>query len=210
MDIAAQSQHVSAGPLAAPEHRRRFPSWRVILREPFRAGTWRRVAYLVLALPVGLFCIPLALAGGPVGRIQLALAKRVLGEEFEVRERAGVLGGVHAVVSAPLNLVAAVVVFYCWFVVAINVGFPLRIDNDPTQSWGGPTLAGAWAVHALGGGVTFLFLAPWIAKGFTALQLRLARGFLGRDRGGLKPAALTAVAVVVICGLLSVPIIHQF
>ncbi|MFI0979246.1 hypothetical protein ACH4SP_19875 [Streptomyces sp. NPDC021093] len=195
-------------PAAGQGRSRRFPSWRVILREPFRAETWRRVAYLLLALPVGVLCVPVALVGGPAGKIQLALLRRVLGTGIEGRERSRALGAVHAVVSAPLNLVALVVVLYCWFVVAINLGFPLRVD-DPTTSWGGPTMAGAWAVHAVGGGVTFLFLTPWIAKGFGALQVRLAQGFLGRDRSGLRTAAGLAVAVVAVCGLLSVPVIHQ-
>lgn len=190
---------------------RRFPGWRAVLREPFRAETWRRVAYLFLALPVGLLCIPLALVGGPVGRIQFWLARRVLGVDpgTDPRERAGLPGVVHAVVGAPLALVSATVVLYGWFIVVLNFGFPLRVDNDPTQSWGGPTMAGAWAVHAVGGGVTFLFLTPWIAKGFCALQVRLAAGLLGRDRAGLGRTVALALGVAALCGLLSVPIIHQ-
>ncbi|MGW7412819.1 hypothetical protein [Streptomyces sp. NPDC054863] len=202
---AGQSGAVPAG----QGRSRRFPSWRVILREPFRGETWRRVAYLLLALPVGLVCIPVALVGGPAAKIQLGLARRLLGVEIEGRERSGVLGAVHAVVSAPLNLVALVVVLYFWFIVAINLGYPLRPGNDPTLSWGGPTMAGAWAFHGGVAAVTFLPLAPWIAKGFGALQVRLAKGFLGRDRSGLASAAGLAVAVMAVCGLLSVPIIRQ-
>ena len=189
----------------------------VILREPFRAETWRRLAYIVLALPVGLLCIPLALVGGPAGRIQRGLASRLLGVRAGVRAgvqegeppRTGPLALAHAVISTPLNLIAAVASLYFWTIVAINLGFPLRPDNDPSQSWGGPTLAGAWAVHAVGGGVTFLLLTPWVMKGFTALQARLVRDFLGADRSGILRTTGLALAVAAVCCLLSVPVIHQ-
>jgi hypothetical protein len=55
----------------------------------------------------------------------------------------------------------------------------LRPDSDDlSNAWGGPTLAGAWAVHGTAG-LAFLLLAPWIVKGATALQGRLARRMLG-------------------------------
>ncbi|MFJ2741089.1 sensor domain-containing protein [Streptomyces sp. NPDC087440] len=202
MDIAAQSQ-------ARAVEGRRIPGWREILREPFRRETWRRALYLVLAVPVSVLCVPLALVGGPVGRVQRTLRERVLGERFEVRERGGAVGVVYALAAVPLSLVAFVVTAYCWFVVVINLGYPLRPGGDPTNAWGGPTMAGAWAVHGIAGGVGFLLLTPWIAKGFTALQTRLADGLLGRDGRGRGRALGLAVGVVAVCGLLSVPIIHQ-
>jgi hypothetical protein len=180
----------------------------VILREPFRALTWRRFAYIVLALPVGVLCIPLALVGGPAGRIQRALAQRLLGVQVEAPERSGPLTLVHAVISTPLNLVAAMFSGLFWFVVAINLGYPLRPDNDTSDSWGGPTMAGAWAVHAVGG-LGFLLVAPWVIKGFTALQGRLVRGFLGADRSGLLKTTSLALTVAALCWLLSIPLIHQ-
>ncbi|WP_405684973.1 hypothetical protein OG204_10845 [Streptomyces sp. NBC_01387] len=182
---------------------------RIVLREPFRAETWRRMAYIVLALPVTLLCIPLALAGGPVGRIQRGLARRLLRVDAGEPARTGPLALVHAVVSSPLNLVALTVCGYFWTIVVINFGFPLRTDGDPSHSWGGPTMAGAWAVHAVGGGVTFLFLTPWVAKGFTDLQTRLVSGFLGADRTGLARHTWIALGIAAVCALLSVPVIHQ-
>jgi hypothetical protein len=181
----------------------------VILREPFRAETWRRLAYLVLALPVGLLCVPLALVGGPAGRVQRGLARRLLGTETEEPARTGPLALAHAVISTPLNLVAAVTSLYFWTIVVINLGYPLRPDSDPSGAWGGPTMAGAWALHAVAGGVTFLFLTPWVMKGFTALQARLVRGFLGTDRTGILRTTGLALAIAVVCGLLSVPVVHQ-
>ncbi|CAM5316870.1 hypothetical protein GCM10010329_74020 [Streptomyces spiroverticillatus] len=203
MDSSVQVQAKVAGP-------RRVPGWREIVREPFRAETWRRVLYLVLVVPVSVVCVPLAVVGGPVGRVQRALRERVLGESFEVRERGGVLGVVHALAAVPLGVVGLVVTAYCWFVVVINVGYPLRPGGDPTNAWGGPTMAGAWAVHGIAGGVGFLLLTPWIGRGFVALQGRLAEGLLGRDGRGRGRALGLAVGVVVVCGLLSVPVVHQF
>lgn len=182
---------------------------RTILRAPFTADTWKRVGYIALALPVGILCLPIALVGGPAGRIQRGLAERLLGVDAEGPRRAGPFALAHGLVSLPINLVALTVTFYFWTVVAINLGFPLRPDNDPTQSWGGPTLAGAWAVHAIGGGVPFLFLTPWVVKGFTGLQARLVTGFLGRDRSGLPRTVGITAAVAAVCAALSVPVIHQ-
>lgn len=183
---------------------------REILRAPFTADTWKRVAYVVLALPVGILCIPLALVGGPAGRIQRGLAKRLLGLETGEPARTGPLALAHALISVPINVAAVTVTLYFWLIVAINLGFPLRPDNDPTQSWGGPTMAGAWAVHAISGGVPFLFLTPWAVKGFTAVQSRLVTGLLGTDRSGLLRTTGTALGIAAVCSVLSVPVIHQF
>ncbi|WP_434589249.1 hypothetical protein [Streptomyces sp. A5-4] len=182
---------------------------KAILREPFRAETWRRTAYVVLALPIGLLCIPLALFGGPAARIQRGLARRLLGLETVAPARTGPLALAHALVSAPLNVVAATITLFFWMVVVINIGYPLRPDNNYAQSWGGPTLAGAWAVHAIGGGLGFLLLTPWVVKGFNKLQARLISGFLGAGRTGLLRSTGFALAVAAICVPLSVPVIHQ-
>ncbi|MCX5201344.1 hypothetical protein OG897_07730 [Streptomyces sp. NBC_00237] len=209
--VAAQRQGEFAG--TVPEGRegpgwRGWRGWRGILREPFRGETWRRTLYLLLAPPVAVLCVPLALVGGPVGRFQLGLQHRLLGAEFEARERGGVLAVVYALAGVPLSLVAVVATYFFWFVVVINLGYPLRPDSDPTGAWGGPTMAGAWAVHGAGA-VGFLLVTPWVAKGFAALQTRLAAGLLGRDRRGRGRVLGLALGVVAVCGLLSVPIIHQ-
>lgn len=96
---------------------------------------------LLLTLPVGILCIPLALAGGPAGRIQRGLARRLLGVEVEEPERTGPLALAHAVISLPLNVIAATVTVYFWTLVPLNLGWPLRPDADPAKDWGGPTLA---------------------------------------------------------------------
>jgi hypothetical protein len=78
------------------------------------------------------------------------------------------------VVSLPVHLGVALVTAYLWTVAAANIAYPLRPDTaDLANAWGGPTLAGAWAVHGTAG-VLFLFATPWIVRGLTGLQVRLA------------------------------------
>ncbi|XUL87969.1 hypothetical protein ACQ86D_15910 [Streptomyces galilaeus] len=72
--------------------------WR-IAREPFTAATWRRTAYAVLALPVGLACIPLSLLGAPTARRQRNLARRFLGADIPGTARRGGLR--HALLATP-------------------------------------------------------------------------------------------------------------
>ncbi|MFG2720949.1 sensor domain-containing protein [Streptomyces sp. NPDC048416] len=201
------------GPDQHVRHREaRGPDWRGVLREPFRAGTWLRFAHLLLALPVGILCLPIALVGGPAGRIQRGLARRLLGVEVAApgrTVRTGLLALAHAIVSVPLNLIALTVSGYFWTVVVMNLGYPLRPGGDPSQAWGGPTMAGAWAVHGIGGGVPFLLVTPWVIRGFTLIQARLVRGFLGADRTGLLKSVGIALSLALVCALLSIPVIHQ-
>lgn len=145
--------------------------WRLV-REPFTAETWRRTAYAVTALPVGAVCVPLALAGLPAGRWQRELARRLLGAEITGGRRAGLL---HALGALPLNLITALVTLYGWSLVPMNLGWPLRAGGEATDAWGGPTFAGAWAFHAIVGGLGFLLLMPGVVRGLTGLQLRWAR-----------------------------------
>ncbi|MFI1568910.1 hypothetical protein ACH4ZX_38865 [Streptomyces sp. NPDC020490] len=151
------------------------PHVRGIVREPFTAATWRRVAYQVIALPVGLACVPLALCGAPTGRWQRALIRRLLGTDLAGGPRAGLA---HALLAAPLNLVTAAVTLYGWSLVPMNLGWPLRAGSDYSDAWGGPTFAGAWAFHAVVGGLGFLLLVPWLGRGLTRLQTGLARRVL--------------------------------
>jgi hypothetical protein len=168
------------GATRAPSPAPRVRRW----RRPFSADTWRRTRYILLALPVSLVAVPLALLGGwrAAARLQRGLAARYLAPpspEPAPRDTAG-RAVAHAVLSLPLNLVSAVVVASVWALAAMNLAYPLRpgLGDGYQDAWGGPTLAGAWAVHAAGG-ITFLYLTPWIVKGITWLQGRLARRLLG-------------------------------
>ena len=150
-------------------------AWNLV-RAPFTATTWRRTAYALLALPLGLACIPLALLGAPTARWQRGLVHRFLDPEIPGTARAG--GLPHALLATPLNLITAFITLYGWAIVPMNLGWPLRAGDDHAGAWGGPTFAGAWAFHAVLGGIGFLLLMPWVVRGLTAVQLRVARSFL--------------------------------
>ncbi|MHC3472092.1 sensor domain-containing protein [Streptomyces sp. 7R007] len=162
---------------------------RRVLREPFTAGTWRRFVYQVIAFPVGVACVPLALCGAPTGRWQRALLRRWLGADLGDGPRAGLR---HALLATPLNLAAAFVTVYGWSIVPMNLGWPLRAGSDYSDAWGGPTFAGAWAFHAVVGGGGFLLVMPWVGRGLGWAQARLGRRLLtGRraEAGGAGGAA---------------------
>lgn len=154
-------------------------AWQLV-REPFTAATWRRSAYAVLALPVGVACVPLALLGAPTARWQRTLVQRFLRTDLPGTARRGGLG--HALLATPLNLITAFVTLYGWSIVPMNLAWPLRAGSDYSDSWGGPTFAGAWAFHVALGGIGFLLLMPWLVRGLTAVQLRLATAFLARPQ----------------------------
>jgi Putative sensor len=154
---------------------RRTPWWRM----PFSADTWRRTLYALLALPVGIVSVPVSILGGSpaAARLQRALAGRLLGTRLGQpgyrRVDARVVG--HALLSLPLNAAAWVLTAYLWTLVVANLAYPLRPDSDDlSNAWGGPSLAGAWAVHGAAG-LALLFVVPWVVHGLTAMQGRLAR-----------------------------------
>jgi Putative sensor len=179
--VTTSELNAQSGAIQAPTPSFRVQWWRL----PFSADTWRRTFYILLALPVSLVSLPLALLGDyrAAARLQRGLARKYLAlriHEPALRDTAGrVLA--HAVLSLPLNLVSLALTAYLWLLVAINVAYPLRPGATSPDSyqhaWGGPTLAGAWAVHAAAG-VVFLFATPWIVKAITWLQGRLTRRLL--------------------------------
>ncbi|MFG2373434.1 hypothetical protein ACGFY9_18415 [Streptomyces sp. NPDC048504] len=153
-------------------------AWNLV-RTPFTATTWRRTAYALLALPLGLACIPLALLGAPAARWQRGLVRRFLGADSIDPSGTPRAGGLpHALLATPLNLITAFITLYGWAIVPLNLGWPLRAGDDYSGAWGGPTFAGAWAFHAVVGGIGFLLLMPWVVRGLTAVQLRVARSLL--------------------------------
>lgn len=148
-----------------------------------RAGFGRspvlRTAYLLAALPAALA----SLTGAPV---QPSLARRLLDAE---PARCGRLKtALHAAASIPLSTASLLLVGYGWSIVLLNLLYPARRfigmgDGTLDDAWGGPTLAGAWAVHALGG-LVMLVLMPFLLKGLTALHTRLLLRVLGPASGG--------------------------
>ncbi|NES14406.1 MULTISPECIES: hypothetical protein [Micromonospora] len=150
-------------------HRALTP-WRVA----YRAETLRRLAWSVIALPSALAALATALRRP--GRIR-NLARALL--------------------ALPVALAGSALTGTLAFLVLINVlAYPFRpwlgiggstgdIWADRyADSWGGPTLAGAWATHAT---LILLLVVPplaWAVRGLTALQRRLT----GSAAPAVRPA----------------------
>lgn len=139
---------------------RPVPWWRIALTsEPYR-----RTVFLVVAIPTAV----LSVFDG--GRAQQRLAA-VLMDRTVGRHR------FRALLAVPVDALALVIIGYCWSIVLLNIAYPARpligMDGDYSHAWGGPTLAGAWALHGILGGLGFLMLTPWLVRGFTALWVRL-------------------------------------
>lgn len=140
-----------------------LPWWRL----PFATEPYRNTAFVALTIPLAL------LSTVDHGTVQRCVVERLL------RRRASLSRG-RALAVLPLDAAAVAVVGYCWLGVVLNIGFPLRTlvglgGDNLRDSWGGPTLVGAWAVHAVGGAV-FLFVVPWVLRGFVAAWVRVVGG----------------------------------
>jgi len=90
------------------------------------------------------------------------------------------------VAAVPLSLVATAVAGYVLAGLALNLAYPARYDSFPdnltrltesdpdlSTAWGGPTMAGAWAFHALVGLLIFGIGGIWLVRGLMNLQARL-------------------------------------
>ena len=147
-----------------------------IWRAPFTASTWWRSAYLVVAGPVSIVALVAAIAHRPAGRPalngRLAEVLRIVpaGSAVTNPVRSRVVG--QAMLGIVLGAVALVITVYGWLLVLLNVAYPIRGASDLSDAWGGPSLAGAWAVHAAGG-LFFLFVVPYVVEGLTALHRRM-------------------------------------
>jgi hypothetical protein len=189
--------------------------WRVA----YGGGTWRRIGYAVVAVPICVACVALSVVGrvGTAGRYQRSLARGLTGQpagEAAASRVARVLAS--SVAGLAIGLVSWAVLQYLALHVFINVGFPLRnyltVDGRSgvglgwwglrrashtgsiwastyRNSWGGPTLVGAWAVHA---GLVLVSNVPlllWALRGLTRLQGGLTRTLLGSGASGHAPRA---------------------
>lgn len=164
----------------------------------YRAGTWRRFGYVLLGLPLGVAGLVLALAGRwrTAAWWQERAARWADLPDPDPATPGRTLGA--AVLSVLTGAVGWAVTQYLGFLVLYSVGYPLRNyvgagDGETAPlvpwlhlsfhqappgawastyhtSWGGPTLAGAWAVHA---GLVLLTLFPllaWTIRGLARLQ----------------------------------------
>jgi len=125
-------------------------------------------------LPVGLVAVVLLPAGqgGRAARLQ-ARVSRLSGWT-------GARAAGRALVGLPLDVAAFVVVAYSAFNTVRNLGYPIwYAASDYHQAWGGPTLAGVWAVHAFGWLACLVvvgLLVRWIGRGQAAVD-RLVTGW---------------------------------
>lgn len=116
-------------------------------------------------------CVPLAVWSlFDRGAAQRRVATLLLGQE-------PAFSRVRGLAAVPLDAVSLVVAGYCWLGLMLNLAYPawslLGSDSEYRDDWGGPTVAGAWAVHALAG-IAFWLLVPWVLRGYAALWRRIA------------------------------------
>ncbi|OPC80100.1 hypothetical protein B4N89_03265 [Embleya scabrispora] len=149
----------------------------------------RRSAYAFLALPLGLIGIVLTLGGrsSRAARLQLAAARRFLdphtgGEHHSgatTDRGAAVPGAVrvlrHAVLDTALGVPMPALAAYAYGNTIRNLTYPIWYgDSDYHDAWGGPSLAGVWAVHAVGG-LAFFAVCLCLIQGLTNLRAAGAR-----------------------------------
>lgn len=129
----------------------------------------RWAAYALVAPVIGL---------GPVAS-RFRVPRRLLGIFIAPRDGLAVRAVVHSVLAGALGLLTWFLAFLASIAAVRGIWYPLIADNDLEHSWGGPTLAGAWAVHALLG-VGLLPAWGLVLAGLGTVQVRLTRRLLGR------------------------------
>ena len=174
----------------------------------YAAGTWRRLGYAVIAMPICGVCAGLVLVGrsDTAARYQQGLMRGLTGRAVYQRPDSAPPARTRAPRTLAGALGGVAVGLVCWFVlqylavhVLMNVGYPLRryLGTGPGMgvwalhlvsrsdsawvgeyhnAWGGPTLAGVWAVHA---GLVLISTVPvllWAVRGLTRLQGRIIGG----------------------------------
>ena len=142
----------------------------------------RRAVYALVALPVALSCLALAAVGraGAAARVRLGSLRRFAGVHLATPGAGRLVR--HLLLGLPVDAVAFAVAGYLWLLLPMNLLYPLRLavfDESARDSWGGPTLAGAWAVHALGGVAVFVVAGLPIAAGLVRVQAWIADRTLG-------------------------------
>jgi len=169
---------------------------------------WRSAVYGLLSLPAGIWSLLLALVGAhqTAARLQRGLANRWLHLPLPPPPGGDRWGRV--ITDGLLTLMVGVL---CWFVVALagpntvrNVLLYAVTDGGGVaRAWGGPTLAGAWAVHAALG-LALLPVELWLLRGLAGLQGRLTGRLLGSDQ------ALWVLPVAVLVAALGLVMLQAF
>ncbi len=155
----------------------------------------RRAVYGVVALPLGLWCLALLVAGRvqAAAGLRLRALRRLAGTEPAAAPPADRRRWLtFSLLALPLDTLAFVVLGYAWLLLPMNLLYPLRLalfDETAADAWGGPTTAGAWAVHAAGGLLVFVVAGQPLAFALTWLQSRLALVRLAPARREAAPVA---------------------
>src|SRR4051794_10421608 len=179
-----------------------------ILSRTFGADSWRRVGYAAVSAPVGLAALALTLLCQPSrgAALQRGVALRLLGGPRPGRSHlAGSIA--YALASVPLGVLGLWLAFMIGPNTLRNLLYGFVVGDGYTDAWGGPTLAGAWAVHAAVA-LAVLPVGLWLVRGLTALQRRLADALLAGRRLSV-PAGSAAVLVVLAGAVFLTAWVHQ-
>ncbi|MFD3701510.1 hypothetical protein ACFWUP_00025 [Nocardia sp. NPDC058658] len=144
----------------------------------------RSAVYELLALPLAFTRL----------RTRLRVPRLLLREPVGAHSLSLVHGVIHSALSGGVGLLGWFLAMLSVLVLVRGLAYPLVAADDYENSWGGPTLVGAWLVHAALG----VLIAP-VFVGMIALlgrlQLRLTRTVLGGDRSSWAiPAAVILAA----------------
>lgn len=151
-------------------------AWFVLSMVTVTALAGTRLAALAVPAAVGL-AFALAL---PAARLERR-RHRLIGTEVPRRRRGLLRAVAHLLLSAPLGgLGIGLIVFWALVSVRNLILFPFVYSwaVDLSASWGGPTQAGAVALH-MAGGLAALLLIPYLVRGLTMLHAGLTRRLLG-------------------------------
>lgn len=178
--------------LDAPGHQTPGPPRHRAGRAVSAAG--RSLPYCASLVPVAVLALAFALSG----RASAAagwwrwLRTRLLGEpsaQVTHRPGAGALAG-HALLSLLLGIAALVPLGIEALYLVRGVLYGLFDHGPYTDSWGGPTMAGAWLAHFLVG-APFAVAGLLCLRGLAAVHQRLSRALdTGRRAPWLTPVTL--------------------
>ncbi len=144
----------------------------------------RSAVYELLALPLAFTRV----------RTRLRVPRRLLSEPVGAHKLSPVRCLVQSVLSGGVGLLGWFLMLLSVLVLVRGLAYPLVAADGHQNSWGGPTLAGAWLVHAVLGVLVAPVFVAMIAV-FGRLQLRLTRTVLGGDRSWWAIPAAVVLAV---------------
>ncbi|WP_446222375.1 hypothetical protein ACTWPB_21530 [Nocardia sp. IBHARD005] len=143
----------------------------------------RSAIYELLALPLAFTRV----------RTRLRVPRLLLREPVDAQNVSLARCLIQSVLSGGVGLLGWFLAMLSVLVLVRGLAYPLVADGYE-NSWGGPTLVGAWAVHAVLGVLIAPVFVGMIAL-FGRLQLRVTRTVLGGDRSWWAiPIALVLAA----------------